>query len=139
MSCKNLYSVKSYDETNMKVFALSLWEKVSWGLTDFDEFSNTGVYRGIHYLLIFALKHILWVLVRTASLRRFLLRRFYRVPSICFEQKNEKYHIFLSETNQFYIREILQYIAWACFRNGSNNNYVGVTQKSGASNLFFQW
>ena len=29
----------------------------------------TGVY--IHYFLIFALKHILWVLVRTASLRRF--------------------------------------------------------------------
>ena len=29
--------------------------------------SKTGVYRGIHYFLIFALKHILWVLVRTAS------------------------------------------------------------------------
>ena len=34
-------------------------------------YSKTGVYRSIHYFLIFALKHILWVLVRTASLRRF--------------------------------------------------------------------
>ena len=38
ISCKSLYSVKRYDETNMKVFALSLWEKFSWGLTYFDEF-----------------------------------------------------------------------------------------------------
>ena len=30
-------------------------------------YSKSGVYRGIHYFLIFALKHILWVLVRTAS------------------------------------------------------------------------
>ena len=30
-------------------------------------YSKTGVYRGIHYFLIFALKHRLWVLVRTAS------------------------------------------------------------------------
>ena len=29
-------------------------------------YSKTEVYRGIH-LLIFALKHILWVLVKTAS------------------------------------------------------------------------
>ena len=29
-----------------------------------------GVYRGIHNFLIFALKHRLWVLVRTAPLRR---------------------------------------------------------------------
>ena len=38
ISCKNLYSVKSYDETNMKVFALCLWENFSWGLTYFDEY-----------------------------------------------------------------------------------------------------
>ena len=36
-----------------------------------------GVYRGLHYFLIFALKHRLRVLVRTAS-----LKRFYRVPTI---------------------------------------------------------
>ena len=29
-------------------------------------YSKSGVYRGIHYFLIFALKHILWVLVKTA-------------------------------------------------------------------------
>ena len=34
-------------------------------------YSKTRVYRGIHYFLIFALKHRLWILVRTASLRRF--------------------------------------------------------------------
>ena len=28
ISCTNLYSVKSYDKTNMEVFALSLWEKI---------------------------------------------------------------------------------------------------------------
>ena len=38
ISCTNLFSRKSYDETNMKVFALSLWEKLSWGLTYFDEY-----------------------------------------------------------------------------------------------------
>ena len=31
-------------------------------------YSKTGVYRGIPYFLIFALKYILWVLVRTASI-----------------------------------------------------------------------
>ena len=30
-------------------------------------YSKTGVYRGIHYFLIFALKHRLWVLAKTAS------------------------------------------------------------------------
>ena len=48
-------------------------------------YSKTGVYRSIHYFLIFALKHILWVLVRTASLRRFL-----RVPTIYVLSKNMK-------------------------------------------------
>ena len=38
ISCTNLYSLKSYDETNIEVFALSLWEKMSWDLTYFDEF-----------------------------------------------------------------------------------------------------
>ena len=28
ISCTNLYSVKSYDETNLKGFALSLWKKI---------------------------------------------------------------------------------------------------------------
>ena len=34
-------------------------------------YSKTGVCRGISIFLIFAPKHILWVLVRTASARRF--------------------------------------------------------------------
>ena len=38
ISCTNLYSVKSYDETNVNVFALSLWEWFSLGLPYFDEF-----------------------------------------------------------------------------------------------------
>ena len=46
-------------------------------------YSKTGVYRGMNYFLIFALKHILWVLVRTAS-----MRRFYRVPTIYVLSKN---------------------------------------------------
>ena len=48
-------------------------------------YSKTGVYRGIHYLLIFALKHILWVHVRTASMRRFK-----RVPTIYVSSKKMK-------------------------------------------------
>ena len=36
--CKNLYSVKRYDETNMKVFCISLWEIICLGLTYFNEF-----------------------------------------------------------------------------------------------------
>ena len=44
-------------------------------------YSKTGVYRGIHYFLIFALKHKLWVFVRTASTC---------THNICFEPKYEK-------------------------------------------------
>ena len=32
-------------------------------------YSKIGVYRGIHFFLIFAPKHRLWVLVRTSSLQ----------------------------------------------------------------------
>ena len=46
-------------------------------LTTHFYYSKIGVYRGKHYFLIFALKHRLWVLVRTASLGRFS-----RVPTI---------------------------------------------------------
>ena len=48
-------------------------------------YSKTGVYRGIHFFLIFALKHRLWVLVRTASLRRFQC-----LPTIYVLRKNMK-------------------------------------------------
>ena len=39
---------------------------------------KTGVYRGIHYFLIFALKHRLWVLVSEAVLMC--------TYNVCFEQ-----------------------------------------------------
>ena len=62
-------------------------------------YSKTGVYRGIHFFLIFALKHSSWV------------------PTI-YVLSN---HYFSSENYHFYIREELLYIAWACFHNVSDN------------------
>ena len=49
---------------------------------------------------------------------------------LCFRAKIRKYHKFSSENYHFYIREILQYIVWACFRN----DYVDVCNDEG--NLF---
>ena len=41
ISCKNRYSVKSYDKILKHDFCIkSTWEKFSWGLTYFEEFSN---------------------------------------------------------------------------------------------------
>ena len=48
-------------------------------------YSKIGVYRAIQYFLIFALKHRFWVLIRTAS-----MRRFYCVPTINVLNKNKK-------------------------------------------------
>ena len=76
-------------------------------------YSKTGVYRGIHYFLIFALKHILWVLVRTASNEAVLTC----THNICFEQKNENSTKKSTENWHFYSREKTLYIAWVCFRN----------------------
>ena len=47
-------------------------------------YNKTGVYMGLHYFLIFALKHILWVLVR---INEAVLTC---THNICFEQKYEK-------------------------------------------------
>ena len=49
-------------------------------------YSKTGVYMGTHYFLIFALKQILWILVRTASINETVLTC---TNNICFEQKYE--------------------------------------------------
>ena len=58
------------------------------------------------FFLIFAPKHRLCVLVR-------------RTHNQSFEQNYEKYKKKKSSENQhFYSREVLLYIAWACFRNG---------------------
>ena len=53
------------------------------------------VYRDIHYFLI-STKNRLWVLVRTASARRYL-----REPTVCFEQKYEKYQNFYQKSFSF--------------------------------------
>ena len=72
-------------------------------------YSKTGVYRGKHYFLSFALKHRLWVLVRTASVRR--------THNLCFEQKYETSEKISTENFPFYCHEKSLYVAWACFRN----------------------
>ena len=60
-------------------------------------YSKTGVCRGIHFFLIFALKHRLWVLIRTASMRRFEC-----VPTInVLEQKKKDIIIFHLKINIF--------------------------------------
>ena len=50
-------------------------------------YSKTGVYRGKHNFLIFALKYRLWVLVRTASVKHILLAVLTCYHNLCFEQK----------------------------------------------------
>ena len=55
-------------------------------------YSKTGVYRGVHHILSFALKHRLLVLVRTVLMC---------THNQCFEQKLEKYYNFSSENYAF--------------------------------------
>ena len=71
-------------------------------------YSKTGVYRGLHFFLIFALKHILWVLDEADLTCN---------HNICFEQEYEKGKKKSTENCRFYSREKSLYIAWACFRN----------------------
>ena len=52
-------------------------------------YSKTGVYRGIHYFLIFALKHRLCVLIRTASEAVLTC-----IHNLCFEQNKKNITIF---------------------------------------------
>ena len=77
-------------------------------------YSKTMVYRGIHYILIIALKHRLWVLIRTASMRRFLC-----VPTINVLSKNKKKYVsrFFNRKLSFLQQKKTQYITWACYRN----------------------
>ena len=64
-------------------------------------------FKGIPYFLIFALKHRLWVLVRTLN----------RLPTIYVLSKNMKIVKKKSIKNcHFYSREKSLYVAWACFR-----------------------
>ena len=73
-------------------------------------YSKTGIYRGTYFFLNFVLKHRLWVLVRTALLRR---------PRSIFEQKFEGGQKFSTENFHFYSREKSLYNAWACFCNAT--------------------
>ena len=63
-------------------------------------YSKTRVYRGIHYFLISAQKHRLWVLVRTASTS---------THNLCFERKCEKYQIF------FYLKIFIFSVIFSLF------------------------
>ena len=51
-------------------------------------YSKIGVYRGIHYALTFSLNHRLWVLIEAVLAC---------AHNLCFEQKLEKYLLFLFE------------------------------------------
>ena len=63
----------------------------------------TGVYI---IFLISAQKHRMWVLVRTASSRRFLTS----THNLCFEQKYEKYQHFFSENFHFLVVKFSLYL-----------------------------
>ena len=75
-------------------------------------YSKTGVYRGICYFLIFALKHRLWVLVLTCT------------HNLCFVQKYENSQDISTENCHFYSCEKSLYVAWACFRNVLKNKWL---------------
>ena len=61
---------------------------------------------GVYHFLIFALKHGLWVLVRTASLC---------THNLCFEQKYENDKNKSTENFHFSSHEKMQFIAWYVF------------------------
>ena len=69
---------------NARRFSVTSCKNVSAMYTPYTPllYSNTGVYRGIHYFLICALKHTLWVLVR--SLIEAVITR---THDLCFEKK----------------------------------------------------
>ena len=77
-------------------------------------YSRTGVYRGIYSFSYFCSKHRLWVLVRTASSRRFS-----RVPTIYVLSRNMKnIRIFYLKIFIFFSGKIFSIFEKACFRNG---------------------
>ena len=67
------------------------------------------VYRGIHYFLIFALKHG-WYSLEPPDV----------YPQSIFEQKYKNCQKISLENCHFYSREILLYIAWECLRNDTS-------------------
>ena len=73
--------------------------------------SNIGVYRGIHYFLIFALKHRLWEIVMAEAVSTCNYKLFMR------KKKKNNYN-FSSEFFIFVCHEKSQYISLTCLRNG---------------------
>ena len=67
--------------------------------------------------------------------------------NICFEQKYEKYYNyphkkyynFSFENYHFYSREISQYIAWTCLRNGSLKFWIHKLEVFSIILLFKLW
>ena len=95
------------------VFVLSVFDRILFMISitkiclyNFDPlkllYRKTGVYRGIHYFSYFCSKHRLWVLVRTAS-----PRRFQRVSTIYVLSRNMKTEFFLSKNYQLLEVKIL--------------------------------
>ena len=79
-------------------------------------YSKIEVYTGIHFFLIFALKHRLWVLVRT------------RVPTVYVWSKNKK-NITIFHLKFFIFLAVKKslYIAWVCFRNVFRDEMNAIT------------
>ena len=78
-------------------------------------YSKTGVCTGIPIFLIFAPKHRLWVLVRTASVRRGGSNVY---PQSMFLAKIRKIsNIFILICSILKLKNYM-FIAWACFRYG---------------------
>ena len=86
--------------------------------------SKTGVYRGMHYFLIFALKHMQWVLKCTHNI-------YFLSKNIKIVKKKA------TENCHFYGGEKSLYIAWVCFcnekeggpnRSVSNSKFSSVRQ-----------
>ena len=79
-------SIQIYAIINIKVITCPCYEDP---LTPHFYILKPG-FTGVHiFFLIFALKHRLWLLVRTALVRRVTSTR-----NICLEQKRENYHFF---------------------------------------------
>ena len=73
-------------------------------------YSKIGVYRSMHYFRIFALKHRLWVLLRTSKAVLTCAHNLF------FEQKIKRnIKLFHMKIINFYKFEKLHYFEWACY------------------------
>ena len=72
-------------------------------------YSRTGVYRGIPIFLSFDPKHRLWVLVRTASARRFLHLRVTTIYVLNQCSKNTTIYVLNKSSKIFLVDEIFHF------------------------------